>query len=196
MENNDTQDVDLENNVVDAEGTVETPTEEPTQKDEPSEPDWKAEAAKWKRIAERKSKPKAEDAPAVEPTKQSSDLDYGQKAYLKTYGIAGSDELQLVREYQQRTGDPLDALVEDDIFQAKLGKLREARAAAEAVPKSTNRSQSSTHDDVDYWRGKIDAGQASLYDIPDLAVRRKVLDARIEQEKSGSRFSDSPIQMT
>lgn len=189
-ETNDTQDVALENN-------EEQDTEET--KDTQKEPDSRlkeleAELAKYKRIAKREANKAAKEEAPTKETK-SSDLDYGQKAYLRSYDIKGSDELELVRNWMERTGDTLDALVEDDLFTAKLTKLREARAAADAIPKGTRRIAAPATDDVSYWAGKISSGQIQLNDIPDLAIRRKVLNARIEQERTGSRFSDNPISM-
>jgi hypothetical protein len=188
-ETNDTQDVVLDNN------DEENEEKEP-QKPEPSqrEKELEAEAAKWRRIAERNAK-KADSPTSPEPKEtRSSDLDYGQKAFLRSYDIKGSDELELVRTYMERTGDTLDSVVEDDIFTAKLTKLREAKAAADAVPKGTRRSQAPATDEVSYWTGKV-ANGLSLNDIPDVSMRRKVLNARIEQERVGSRFSDTPVSM-
>lgn len=174
----------------------ETPTTEPPRQKEPETPE--ARKARLERQLKKVNKElglDSEPTAPTEPSKPSSDLDYGQKAFLNTYGVKGSDELQLVRDFMKRTGDDLDTIVSDDIFQAKLGKLREAKAAADAVPKSTNRSQPSTHNDVDYWSGKIESGQATLQDIPDVSVRREVLNKRIAHEKTGNQFSDQSVQM-
>lgn len=186
---NETQDVALENNEEAPEETKESPNEADSRLKE-----LEAELAKYKRIAKREANKAAkEEAPTKEI--KSSDLDYGQKAFLRSYDIKGSDELELVRNWMDRTGDTLDAIVDDEIFTAKLSKLREARAAADAIPKGTRRTQAPATDDVGYWQGKLNSGQIQLADIPDVSIRRKVLNARIEQEKVGSRFSDNPVSM-
>jgi hypothetical protein len=198
---NDSQGVVLDN---DDSGAVVADKKEETPEPSAREKELEAEAAKWKRIATRKAKKAglessdeeevdSEPEPAV---KKLDDLGYGEKAFLNSrLSVKGADELQLVKDFMKRTGDSLDSLVEDDIFLAKLGKLREAKAAAEAVPKGKGRSSQPASDDVDYWKGKIDSGQATLNDIQNVEVRRKVLNLRIEHEKTGSRFSDNPIQM-
>lgn len=188
------QDVALENNEEEVEET-EVETEETEAEPTDKVKELEAELAKYKRIAARKAKkaetPVTEDAPT---TTKPSDLDYGQKAYLKAYGVQGSDELQLVRDFMKRTGEELDNVVNDDIFQAKLGKLREAKAAADAVPKTTNRTNGSGQSDVDYWTAKVESGQAKLEDIPDVSLRRQVLNARIETERSGNKFTPNSVQ--
>jgi hypothetical protein len=195
---NDTQDVDLENN----EGAVETPEEDESDDVDPSEriKQLEADVAKYKRIAKRNAnKPTESDSEEKEVPKNNKkpeDLDYGQKAFLRSWDIKGADEVALVKDWVRRTGEELDSIVEDDIFQSRLAKLREARASTEAVPKGKGRTQqTATVDDVSYWQAKIAAGQATMHDVPDVALRRKVLNARIEQEQRGNRFSDSPIQM-
>lgn len=196
--NEETQDtvVESENPATEEETSQEeTPTED--------QKDWESLYENQKKRAEKaearlKELQPKEETPKVETPKQdlskSDELDYGQKAYLRSYDIKGAEELQLVKDWMKRTGDTLDSLVEDDIFQAKLGKLREAKAVAEAVPKSTRRSAQVAKDDVQYWTEKINSGQASLQDIDNVDLRRKVLNARVEHERVGNRFSDSPVQ--
>lgn len=164
--------------------------------------DWKAEAKKLqeKAIKQREStkalkakikeltpaEKKAEAAQA-----QSSELDAGSKALLVAYGIKGKDELALAQSYMQRTGEDIDAVIEDDIFQAKLSKLREAKATAQAVPSATKRSGNGTKDDLDYWGEKYASG-TPLNDIPE-NLQMKVLNARLDREKQTSKFTKNPI---
>lgn len=194
----------MANEIVDVE--IEETEDEPDEPEQPEAPvpeipkvpeTPQAKKARLERQLKRVNKELGVDDEPTAPTApiKTSDLDYGQKAYLKAYGIAGSDELALVKDYAKRTGDDLDTIVSDDIFLAKLGKLREAKAAADAVPKGKGRSQSVTSNDVDYWKGKIEAGQATLNDIPDVKIRRQVLNARIENERTGHQFSDQSVQM-
>ncbi len=140
-------------------------------------------------VKETKTESKAES--------KSDDLDYSEKAYLKSYlDIKGPDELNLAKSWKQRTGDSLDTMVEDEIFLAKLGKLREAKASADAIPKGKTRGATPAQNDEAYWTAKIESGQAKLADIEDVAMRRKVLNSRIEKEKSGSKFAPQGIVMT
>ena len=88
------------------------------------------------------------------PTDKPNELDYGQKAFLKSYGIAGSDELALVKQFQDR-GFQLDSIVEDDVFMAKLTNLREARESANAIPKDKRRSAQTAITDIDLAYAKL-----------------------------------------
>ena len=88
-------------------------------------------------------------------TDKPSDLDYGQKAFLKAYGISGSEELALIKQFQDR-GFGLDSIVEDDVFKAKLTNLREAKESQDAIPKGKGRSAqvASTNVDLAYAKFK------------------------------------------
>lgn len=194
--------IESDEGVVDLQATEteETETNESTEEKPEEKPKETPEqrVARLKRQLEREEKKLGvrKEEQHIDKETRSGELDYGEKAFLRSYDIKGSDELALVKDWQKRTGDALDSIVEDDIFQAKLTKLREARAAAEAIPRSTKRTAQVATDDASYWQSKIESGQASLADIQDIRVRREVLNRRIEQEKTGGRFSDNPIQIT
>ena len=120
---------------------------------------------------------------------ESADLNYGEKAFLKTYGIQGSDELALVKSFTARTGDDLDTLVSDEIFLGKLNSLRQARESANAIPKSKNRSGQTGITDVDLAVAKYkETGELPT----DFATRNKVVDA-ITKEESGDIFSGPSV---
>lgn len=115
-----------------------------------------------------------EEAPAKAPSKPG-DLDYGEKAFLKSYGISGSDELSLVKQFQDR-GFELDSIVEDDVFTAKLDNLREARATTAATPKGSKRPGQTGTTDLDMAIAKY----KETGELPsDFALRNKVIDAAI-----------------
>lgn len=176
---NDTQDVDLENNEDTAKGEESEQQETPDYESQLKEKD--NEIAKWRRLAEKadKKKAKTESEPVEksEKAEKSGELDYGQKAFLIANGIKGADELALVKTWMQRTGDDIDTIVGDDIFQARLTKHRETKATADAVPSTSKRAVNSTKDSVDYWLGK------DFSEVPQ-EMRAKVLDERIKRESS------------
>jgi hypothetical protein len=145
----------------------------------------KAEA-KLKELKAHKVEAPAEPKTEVKETK-TNDLDYGQKAYLKAYGIAGSDELALVREYLT-TGKSIDEIVENKHFNNDLGDLREVKATKEATPSATKRGAPSGTTSVEYWLAK-----GELPPADNVQLRRDVLNARIEREKQRSKFSDQPV---
>jgi len=161
MDQIDNQDVDLVNN-------------DGSQDSQETKVDWesdakkaKAEAAKWKRIAERnakKSEPEHESVSSSKEQKESSDLDYGQKALLRSMGIKGADEIQLAKDFMKRTGMDIDALESDDIFQARLEKLRtnKSNEAAADAARGGGQGSSGGRTSVEYWLAKGEHPPAEL----------------------------------
>lgn len=183
MENQDIdkQDVDLENN--------EPAKTEEVDKDAEKAIDYKAEAAKWKRIAERNAKKEEPRSEAKsEPSKEPSDLDYGQRALLRAIGIKGPDETQLAKDYMKRAGVDVDALETDDIFQARLEKLRTTKANELAASGDSNRGRSGGgKDTAEYWLAKLGPNDDVPNDLP-RGLREQIVEARTAKGKSGKMF--------
>jgi hypothetical protein len=118
----------------------------------------------------------------------SSELDYGQKAFLLANGVKGSDEVELVKTIMSNTGKSLDDVVESKYFQSELKEMREARAVVDATPTGTKRSAQMASDSVDYWIAKGELPPADQREL-----RQKVVNARIKTEQSKSQFTDNPI---
>lgn len=199
-ENNEVIIDSTENNEEKEKTEVEN-TEEILEKKEGEKPQETSEAklARLKRQTaqlEKKLGIKNEVKSEIKKEQKSDDLDYGEKAFLRSYEIKGADEIALVKNWVKRTGDELDVVVEDEIFQSKLKSLREAKASADAIPKGKTRTTQQAQNDEQYWTAKIESGQAQLNDIEDVNMRRKVLNRRIEHEKSGNKFSSQPIVIT
>ena len=112
-------------------------------------------------------------------TDKPSDLDYGQKAFLKAYGISGSEELALIKQFQDR-GFGLDSIVEDDVFKAKLTNLREAKESQDAIPKGKGRSAqvASTNIDLAYAKFK-ESGELPQ----DFDTAKKLKDKIVEMDQ-------------
>lgn len=176
MINDETQETVLDNT---AEEVEMAETEETTE--EESEKDWKAEALKYKAILER-NKNKKEETTEVKKETKSDDFGYDVKAYLKSSGIK-ADEFDFVRKELKNFNGDVDALIENEYFQAKLEKERKVRETADAIPKS-KRSGSPATDSVDYWLTK------PFEEVPQ-NLRSKVVSARMEREKNGVRFYNS-----
>ena len=124
---------------------------------------------------EKKEEPKVDDKKA-----EKSKLDFGEKAFLKAYGIEGSEALDFIASMRERTGDELDILVNDEIVTAKLKAFKDASAAKDAIPSKTNRSnQSDAKENVDYW---IKKGELPK----DTELRKKVVNAKLDIEKSAN----------
>lgn len=183
---NENNDVDVSNNE-ELDLDLETPAEEVPLEKPKETPE--AKLARLKRqTAQLEKKLGLEEKP--ESKSKSGDLDYGQKAFLKSYGVAGSDELQLVREYLSN-GKSLDDLPNNKYFQNDLSELRDARLVRQAVPSGTARANNNPRDSVEYWIAK---GEMPPADQTQLA--RDVLNARIKRETSNAKFTDNPIVQT
>lgn len=128
------------------------------------------------------------EEPKKETSAQKGELDYGQKAFLVANGIKGKEELALVQEVMEESGKSLEDVLESKYFQSELKELRDDKATAKATPTGTQRSKTSARDSVDYWLAK---GELPPTDNQEL--RRKVVNARIAQEKSANRFSDNAV---
>jgi len=188
----------MENEIENLDSQIEEVTET-TETSENNESDDKLSALeeKNKKLFERAKKAEEElkkfkqpkEDTKSEPSKEGlkEGFDYAEKAFLKVNNIAPS-EYSLVEKAMKSTGSTLDEVLEDEFFQAKLKSIREAKASKEATPKDSKRAGASTQDDVGYWIAK---GTMPPLDKPEL--RRKYVDAKIEAETRGSRFTDRPV---
>lgn len=161
----------------------EESTDQTNESSKEDEKDWKAEAAKWKAIAERHKTSKPETKAT---SKKSEGFDYGEKAYLTANGIKGSDEHEFAQKLQKQTGLDLDSLLEDTYFQTKLNEFREQKATTNATPSGTKRSNNSSVDTVEYWIAK-----GELPPKDQVEMRRKVVNARLKKEDSKGVFYNS-----
>lgn len=179
-------------------GDIEAPIELPKEGDtDYDKTDWKAIADKNRGIAQRnftraqKAKEKAAtdkkpDADAAKPKDGAIELDRTDKLALRSAGITDVDEVKLVMDLMKETGKDVDSLIDSKYFQAELKGLRDERAADDASS-SSKRSGASAKDSVEYWLAKGGLPEGN----PELS--RKVVNARIAKEKSGSKFSKNPV---
>src|SRR3990167_6134838 len=165
--------------------------------------DWKALALERQELARKaqgiaqryktkleKAKDRPEATPEKKEAKKSDDIDYAQEAYLVAKGIAEVDEKELLIERMRDTGKSLKDVVENKYFQQDLQELRSAKATKLAIPSSSNRSGTSARDTVDYWSAKIESGKATLLDIPDIKLRRQIVNSKLTQSKNVNHFTD------
>ena len=109
-------------------------------------------------------------------------LSTGDKALLKSYkDIKGADELALCENWINKYQSTLEEMLEDEVFEAKLGKLREAKKVKEATPSSSKRSVGSDNTAVDFWLNK------PFGEVPQ-ELKAQVLNARLEKDEQKSMF--------
>jgi len=154
--------------------------------------DWKAKALEAEGKAKRyKTKLKKLEEGKAEPEAEKKPSEYkfstGDKALLKSYkDIKGTDELALAENWIKKYGCEIEEMLEDEVFNAKLTKLREARAVKEATPEGTGRSSTTPANQVDYWSAKY-AGGMPLNEVP-REFRTEVLNAHIKADEEKSKF--------
>lgn len=184
---NDAQDVDLENN--EGETTEEDSTEEPTV-EEPQKSDreveLEAEVSKYKRLLAKKDKAETKKPTVQEEPSQPSDLDYGERAYLRSaLDIKGSDELQLAKEWKAKYDMTVDEMESDEVFLNRLSTLRQAKQSAAALPKAGKRTGQPADADLDTAVAKFN----ETGELPaDFELRNKVIDKAIVKPKTGVTF--------
>jgi len=106
---------------------------------------------KWVK-PERSEKTQGETKVDTKPPKdssQSSELDYGQLALLRTEGIKGSEEVALFKEIMTETGKGVLDVLDSNYFKSRLTDLRETKESMNAIPKGRNRSGQIGVTDVD-----------------------------------------------
>jgi hypothetical protein len=152
---------------------------------------WKNEAAKYKRIAERRSK-KTSEAPESTQTseKQPEGFDYGVKAYLRNEGIEPS-EFEFVENQLKQSGlKDIESLLSNGYFQSSLKEMRDDRAVKEATPSGTRATSEPPSSRADFWIAK---GELPPNTPENTALRREIVNKRMENEARAGRFSSNPI---
>ncbi len=185
------QDVDLNNEEVleTEEGEKEQPEKEVPKRKFTDEEQLAIHQREAKKLSKKLGKDVDEPKPQPKE-KASSDLDLGTIAYLNSMvGLKGKDEVALAREYIANGKTALD-LPDNKFFKQDLENLREAKASADAVPKTTKRSSTPQGDDLSVAVAKYRT-EGKLPE--DRALREKVLDAQLHHEKAGNPFSDNPV---
>jgi len=120
---------------------------------------------------------------------QTEEFGLLQKTYLRAAGVVAEDEIELAKEIQKKTGIDWDKLVDDDYFQGKLQKLKDAKANADALNmgRGGRAPSSDAKTTVSYWLQQNNL--PSDKDIPDrkkrAALIREITDT---QKNAGGTF--------
>lgn len=175
---------------------TETTAEDTSEKEEKPQESLEARKSRLERQLNQVNKKLGVDSqekPKSKSKTKSDDIDYAQEAYLTAKGISEADEIELVKERMVETGKSLKEVVENKYLQQDLKELREAKSTKLAMPTSSKRSSTSARDTVEYWNSKIASGNATLLDIPDVKLRRQVVNSKLASSKSGNHFTNNPF---
>ncbi len=184
-----------QNEDIQTEDEIIEPTEVAEGEDDTT--DWKALALKNQGIAKRlktkleKAKEKSEAPDKSEPKKEINSNDFkfttGDKALMFSLKqIKGADEIALAEAWIKKYGGEIDDMLEDDVFNSKLTKLREAKIVKDAIPESTKRSTGTVTNKVDFWLAKYQSG-TPLNEVPQ-EIRNEVLNARLKADEQKHKF--------
>lgn len=187
------------------EDVLEELPEEPEEGQEDTT-DWKALAEKNQGIAKRyKTKlDKLSEKPKEEPKEEAKSeekkpepkevkkpkevLDRIDKAILSVKGITEPEEIAMVEKAKTDTGKTVEEILEATWFMAELKEYRENITSLEATPKGSQRTGNSSRDSVEYWVKK-----GTLPPANQTELRRKVVNAKMKQDKSKIMFTDIPV---
>jgi hypothetical protein len=145
----------------------------------------KKEGYEWKDGKWQRPEASSEQKPAQQQGQQQ-EFGYGEKAYLNSLGITGTEAHDLIFGIARRTGDSIEEIAQSEYVKGKLKAFK----TQEATPSGTNRTHSSARDTVGYW---IEKGELPPADQVEL--RRKVVNEKIKRASSGSRFGNTDVEI-
>jgi hypothetical protein len=123
-----------------------------------------------------------------QPTAKTGELDYGQKAFLVSFGYKTSAEMKIAQDVMKSSGKTLEEVMEDGYFQNQIKDHREDKKSKDAVPPGSKRSGQMANDTVEYWTAK-----GELPPIEQTELRQKVVNAKMKAQGSGSPFTKNPV---
>ena len=111
-------------------------------------------------------------------TKKGDDKEEVDERYerleLKTEGITNKKEQDIVLDYAKYKGvSPVEAM-QSPAIKAELAELR-----SKNVPAPSSRTTSGSTDSFEYYAKNIKAGKLRLSEVPDAAMRQKLMKARL-----------------
>lgn len=143
LDNTDDFDVEIQDEELETEEIAEESAQEDIPEDET---DWKAEALKYKAIAERKSKqadkakelPKQE-APAPAENKQEADLTAKDAIVLMKSGVDNDEDIDEVVQFAKFRNIPISEALKSPVVKTLLAQKAEERKTAEAASTAGSR---------------------------------------------------------
>ena len=136
-----------------------------------------------KELEEAKKAKESKDKPQE---KESAELDWGQKAFLKASGLTTAEEMKLAHTFGKRNELDLDAVLEDDDFKAKLERHRTTKANELAAEGKSGRGGAGAggQRSVEYWLAKGEHPPKEL----GKELAEKYVEARRSKGKSTAMF--------
>ena len=174
---NEFEEVDFTNN-------EEMSTEDTFESEESKEDvDWKAKYDELHgRLKRTETKLKKTTEQKNTKPSNSDGLDFGQRAYLTTKGVSET-EMDFVFEESKKAGQPINVLLQNEYFLAKLDKMRNEVRTEEATPSSATRTGQANSNDVEYWLAKGEMPPENQVEL-----RRAYVNAKYERDQNKGKF--------
>ena len=101
---------------------------------------------------------------------------------LRSADITAEDEVELAKDFQKRTGMDIEGVISDDIYQARLAKLRTEKSNKQATSniKGGGGTSQAKHD-PQYWIAKKEFPNPQ--EVPDRKIRAKIIRTIHEKEE-------------
>ena len=101
---------------------------------------------------------------------------------LRSADITAEDEVELAKDFQKRTGMDIEGVISDDIFQARLEKLRTEKSNKQATSNIRGGGGTSqAKNDPQYWIAKKEFPNPQ--EVPDRKIRAKIIRTIHEKEE-------------
>lgn len=117
-------------------------------------------------------------------SKEVTEFDYGQEAYLIAKGVEDDEAKTFLLEEINQTGKSLREVMSFKYVQEALKGIKEDKANMIAMPKGTGtRGGKSAQNTVEYWIAKGELPPADQTEL-----RRQVVKEKIRQDSTGNKF--------
>ena len=122
--------------------------------------------------------PKKEDKPQPKNV-EKNEFDDTEQLFLDTRQIPEEDRTYLFEE-QKTTGKSLRQIIGFKYVQEELASRKSGRS----LPDATNRTGQAPKDTLDYWLAKANAGEVALSQVPDVKIRKQIIESRIAADRN------------
>lgn len=137
---------------------------------------------------ENKDLKKPKDTETPEKTEQqSNEPDYARLAFLQSQQVVHPDDQKIVLDEAARLKLPLTDVLQMEHIKSRLTAQNDTRVAQAGMPSGKGRTGGMNKGEVDYYLAHPDETPE------DLELHNKVIDARVKQIETDSKFAKVPF---
>lgn len=151
----------------------------------------KAEAENKKLKADAEAKVETKTPKKDEQSDETDNTERLDKLTLKSEGITHIDDAKVVLDEANRLKLPVEEVMNMEHIKSKLKDAKDQRDAEDGMPDGKGDSGSSNKTSVDHWVNKKDKDGKYMHPSGnDLKFQNEIIDARVNQQEQGNKFSD------